>query len=485
MKAKMQSIIMKRVLTVCLVACFGMQLQAQIYDTTQHFDTLWIGDREPTFYYWDTNWFDYYYNQTRGMDNIRFSESISGDTYGQSEWARFCYTDSALRVIGVAAAIYIAVYNGYSVFDHGDPYASFVTDYLRLYEVDSTTNEMVLLASKPWTGTQPRYMLNTHYEEVRAPFPTTIKYAEPVFEVYFDSAITVHDSFYVSMTMFNNVWTESAFDVDVHLVTFSEVEYHIDETGHRVGTHPHPPYPGYIRRKQHRYDEHNFSYNWPDITDTNWHVISKAYAGHDTASHTDWFKYLSIFPIIDTMHEVAPRPIVCPRPTNLSKVYIGQEVAVFSWTADGADRWQLSIADPGQAPDEGLLIDCTSDIKSVTGLDTGRCYVARVRSICADTVASDWSDSVQFCTKAGEVGIGTVADSYTRLFPNPAHNSVTVTSAFRISRMELYTEAGTRVRDEEADGMSLSLDLGGIPAGNYLIRIRTNHGNVVKKLVVK
>ena len=123
----------------------------------QQYDTLRVGEREPTFYYWDTNWFDHY----AGKD-YRFSWGTGSVGSGcRAEVARYCWTDSSLRVIGVAAAINFTVYKSDPhYYNYEDPWKNFETEYLRLYEVDSVTGEMVQLASGSWTYTDPhRYFI--------------------------------------------------------------------------------------------------------------------------------------------------------------------------------------------------------------------------------------------------------------------------------------------------------------------------------------
>ena len=69
-------------------------------------DTLFIGDREPTYYYWDTCWWDYYILNFPEAREIKWYETdIMAHRYNKAEIARYCYSDSALRVIGIAAAI--------------------------------------------------------------------------------------------------------------------------------------------------------------------------------------------------------------------------------------------------------------------------------------------------------------------------------------------------------------------------------------------
>ena len=113
------------------------------------FDTLNIGDRDPTFYYWDTNWWDHYYlnyPEARADSCMWYGFSTGGGGL-QPEVARYCYTDTSLRIIGIAAAANLRS----STLDLDtvqDVFKYLQPEYYNLYEVDPATNDLVLLASK-------------------------------------------------------------------------------------------------------------------------------------------------------------------------------------------------------------------------------------------------------------------------------------------------------------------------------------------------
>ena len=79
----------------------------------------------------------------------------------------------------------------------------------------------------------------------------------------------------------------------------------------------------------------------------------------------------------------------------------------------------------------------------------------------------------------------TTIDSYTYLMPNPASGSVTVASSFRIAEVELFSLDGRSLLRSKVDAMSTALNLDGLAAGTYIVRIATTAGTAYKKLVVK
>ena len=75
-------------------------------------DTLFVGDREPTYYYWDTNWWDYQFlNQkdilpdSPGDFRLRYYAVGLGPNICKVEFARPCIADSTIRILGIAACL--------------------------------------------------------------------------------------------------------------------------------------------------------------------------------------------------------------------------------------------------------------------------------------------------------------------------------------------------------------------------------------------
>lgn len=449
-------------------------------------DTLEIGDREPTFYYWDSNWF-YRFGLNDSIAWTGFGDAdIEG---GRCEKARYLWTDSSLRVIGVAAAV---SFSTYSQGGMGDPdWKDAAAEYLRLYELDSATGDMVMLAEKSWNNIVPRYMINTKY--FPGQYTDVQKKYCPVYEVYFDSAFTVRDSFYVSMT-FNNISTEMPFwsYKKYYLVGWpnSYAKLYAGGTSY-VNTDLFAPNPCHIRArltKPGATDPRNCIY------DTNWHIIVKnycqiQYAIPDQPPH-DLNTYYYIFPIIDTSGDNSWMP-ECERPENLGIVYLSQECAVLTWNGGyNSSVWELSVVPRGLPPDTANLILCVNDVAPVTGLDTATWYTARVRSVCNRTHISEWSDSIVFfvpgdTSSHDPLSVSSTADRFSYVMPNPASESVTVASSFLIDEVDIYTLSGQCVASRKVGGISTSIDISSLPSGTYIIRIATIRGVAHKKLVVK
>ena len=477
---------MKKALMILALLATGMCARAQV-------DTLFLGDREPTYYYWDTNWWDYpALNNSVGINLSWTERSFAGCSRCKPEYARYCYADSSLRVIGVAAAMRISVQHLVSDPFNQTPDDVYINsmseEYFRLYEVDSATDEMVLLAQGPWNSRmQPRHYMVSDFDRL---LPAGTYDYTPVYEVYFDSVVTVHDSFYVSVTG-NNNYDRNSDRAIVKIITVGPNTMYLSDV-----TVPSEclPAPNHYRRKLHLFNYANRDIYY-EITDTLWHTFTTYFnRASDTIKPGIWDRYICIFPIIDTSRIIPPP--ACHTPNGLTTVYAEAGVATLMWSGGNADHWELSLCADGCEPEEGSITQWNSLAATLQGLDTARWYEARVRAVCShdDSIYySDWSDSLRFYMPGSNsggggtdpTGIETTADRYTYVMPNPASGNVTVASSFRIGDVELLDLNGRSHLRTTVDGLSAALDISSLPAGTYIVRITTSAGTAYKKLVVK
>ncbi|MBQ3950914.1 MAG: T9SS type A sorting domain-containing protein [Bacteroidales bacterium] len=481
---------MKKLIFILALIATSVCARAQV-------DTLFLGDRNPVYYYWDTNWWDYkaLYHPV-GSHLSWAGSSFPDQRYCKNEYARYCYTDTALRVIGVAAALTFSVHkphNEYPVSDN-ELIDNMQTEYFRLYEVDSTSDEMTLVAQTPWNAKMPirHYMQYTITRLFNMPPPPYENYST-IYEAYFDSAVTVHDSFYVAKTG-NNNYIRSSYLACYMRAYVGGVMANVNDDLDIYDTVPYDchPNPNHYRRKMHLLDEWNTDELY-GLTDTNWHTFAmNCYRPQDTlATPRRWSSFTMMFPIIDTSRIIPPP--ACHTPNGLTLVYADEGVATLSWTSGNADHWELSLCADGCEPENGTITQWNGMIATLTGLDTAQWYAASVRSVCShdDSIYySDWSDSIRFYIPGGSGGteptrIETTADHYTYLMPNPASDRVSVASSFRIGKVELYDLNGRSHLRTTVDGLSAALDISSLPAGTYIVRVTTSAGTAYKKLVVK
>ena len=480
---------MKKIYSLLLIALLIPQVHSQndYWDDVpfmpQYYgcDTLFPGDREPTFYYWDTIWWDKYIaNPT--SDKQYFRPDCLNNTGGcKPEFARYCYTDTSLRVIGIAAAVRLICYAYWA--DTVDPWTFTYPEYLNLYEVDTATDSMIFLAGKSYNNIKPRYLIQNYYS------PKYLGAADsndfnPIVEVYFDSAITVHDSFYVSATG-NNIFYENRTNPfwEIYLVG-------INGYSDYMGTHIMPDIT-HFRRRVHRIPaDQDEDYGWMgfEATDTNWHTY-----GHTGIVYGQlgpvFFTFPFIFPIIDTSRYVVDTS--CERPTDLGVMSLSPGMALLSWYDPNGSRWELSVAPEGSSVEGGTKTQWDNTVATLDGLEQGQWYFAWVRTLCDSTHSSPWSERLRFYVPADTTGPEIVitpeniVDKNTHLMPNPATDHLTVVSSFRISTVEVWSLSGKLALRHKVDAMSASIDVSSLPKGHYIVRIATNNGLTHKKLVVE
>ena len=464
---------MKKLVTLLLFAGCMLLANAQNF---QRGDTLLMGQRWPSYYYWGDNWFDSKYDPANkgGIGTKNFGVEC------KPEIARYIYADSSLRVIGIAVAydIFFLEQDQWGDEDTAGCMKEYKTDYFRLYEVDSTTGEMILIAEKPLTDLEPAcYLPKYAYGPIMGRKPVGYHMRE----VFFDSAITVYDSFYVAATQNNNYRSSNKVRTRINSI------YQRDDNDKPTCY----PEPNHYRRKLHKVDDWDYDIGFL-ITDTNWHVIHMTWTNLNLCDNTpqEWSGFMMMFPILDTTPDHSWLP-ECKRPKDLNTIHVGKEVVVLGWESEGASQWELKVGKEGSDLDSVAAIDCSSDVAPVYGLDTATWYIATVRSICGENRISLWSDTLRFFVPGDTTSTGptesieTIAEKFTYLMPNPASDNVTVMSSFRIDRIEVYSLTGQRVMQQKVGALSTQIDLSGLPKGTYIVRTYTNHGISNKRLVVK
>jgi len=449
-------------------------------------EIIHVGQREPTYYYWDTNWYDYYMQRYPGCDWSNGVMKAFEHGYCKPEIARYFYTDSSLRVIGIAGALFFVETD---IYHEGDVYKDYKPEYFCLYETDSTGG-MTLLGKKEFIlGMQPRYLLTDSYvPPVDGFLPNGIK----IYELFFDSALTVRDSFYVSATG-NNDYRRPSYNkyvtTDIEAM-FTSYKYATTTTNPNCN---HLPNPNHFKRKLHKVDYYDFDERF-GVTDTNWHIFNRTYIKQkngyvDSGLMNRAFYFL--FPIIDTSRDLSWLPD-CERPEALGTLYVNKEVAVLQWSGgSNAGSWEMTVTADGTEEDTVNLLQFQNDVAAIYGLDTATWYTARVRSVCYGKKRSEWSDSLRFFVPGDTTShnddsltVATVADRYTYLLPNPAKSHVSVASSFRILNVEIYSLTGQSMLHREVDALSTTLDISTLPSGTYIVRIHTTQGVSTKKLVV-
>ncbi len=301
----------------------------------------------------------------------------------------------------------------------------------------------------------------------------------PLYEVMFDSAVVVEDSFVVASTALNN------------------------ELSAGVGAPPCCPNMSETMWLWEHNPTRFFEIATPFYRDTVWDLTCISWIKYrqldwvrrwcpatirDSAMR-EYFYNLAFpfFPIIELGFDT----VMCHEVRNLRVAMRGYGRATLTWNSGDGGPWIVAHGKMEDDWDDFIFDTVTSPTVTLTGLDVGTVYFAMVRGYCSVTGEyGEWSSPLEVevyqqgheepegIEQAGELG------RFIRLMPNPARDVVSVVSSYRMSRVVVYSLDGRAVVEQEADGITATVDVSGLASGTYITAIYLPHGVVTKKLVV-
>ena len=224
--------------------------------------------------------------------------------------------------------------------------------------------------------------------------------------------------------------------------------------------------------------------------DTSTWYVARVLAMCDTDVFGDWSDTVTF--IIGTPPP-EPDTTTCPKPEGFQIWSVGVVSAVLIWDAGEATSWEIELGKAGTLPGEGDITPMTETYKMFDGLDTLTWYWARLRTVCGADWYSNWTDTLQFYIPGSGGGqnpddtnnVVAIVEQNTYMMPNPAREEVTVMSSFRVKAVELYGADGKLLQHKEVDAVGTTLDLKGLPAGIYFVRVVTTAGMTTKRLVIE
>lgn len=383
------------------------------------------------------------------------------------------YTPVPLKVVGLAASVY-GVRSANPVWG-ADSIQTSRQEYLLLYEADSTGAHKI--GELPYNLADRHRYLNLKYHTFHSGTPDTCchyspySYTYPLYEYYFDSTITVYDSFYVGASSYS---ANNFFDMDsiVPYYLLASTSVFAPEMDCKGNEYAWDSFPCRDEGMQLLYAE----FRTLDTTDTTWTYI------------TDYLHYV-FYPIVE-MDTTQPPFDTCAEVSGVQAMLNGDCLTV-SW-----DSWphynhlQLRYGPHMVPQSEWDTVAVTGSTYTLCGVDTTQDYYGiSLRAYCAlahDT--TDWSPvlwapMVQ-STNAIDNAETELAASV-RVSPNPSPGTVTVESRHLLQRIEVVNARGMLVYSEPASGHRTTLDLAMLPAGSYIACIKTTAGTTCKRLVLQ
>ena len=134
--------------------------------------------------------------------------------------------------------------------------------------------------------------------------------------------------------------------------------------------------------------------------------------------------------------------------------------------------------------DNKFLINVTENTyKDTTITDLNRTYCYTVTSISANGIESEKSNEA--CAQPWAcIGLDELASSL-NVYPNPVKDKLYIETEVKIENVAIYTITGVMVGQQTTDNgqQTLTIDLSELNSGIYFVKIKTDNGEIVKRIV--
>ena len=185
-----------------------------------------------------------------------------------------------------------------------------------------------------------------------------------------------------------------------------------------------------------------------------------------------------------TLPDDTPEP--CDAPTGLTAGDITGESIAISWDNNpNASSWNVQYR-----PMNGQLSSATSSTNSyvITGLTSNTTYQIQVQANCGDNNLSEWSEILTVTT----TGLNNYLLNSIALYPNPANDVINVQCTMNdvqlkgIEVIDVYGKVvSTVVETLPATSLQTQINVSGLAAGIYFVRVTTEQGVATKTFVKK
>ncbi len=165
--------------------------------------------------------------------------------------------------------------------------------------------------------------------------------------------------------------------------------------------------------------------------------------------------------------------------------------AVVTWTPgiNNGNNFEVEYGPAGFSHGDGTTVNVTAANATLTGLLAETAYDVYVRAICDDQNSSIWSTVVTFTT--AQIGINTVSgNNQVAIYPNPAENNTTISVSgvegdVTVTIIDMNGRTISTYTMECSGDCEKMMNVDGLAAGSYFVRLQGNGLNAVKKLVIK
>ncbi len=281
----------------------------------------------------------------------------------------------------------------------------------------------------------------------------------PLREYYFDSAITVTDSFYLGCVIPDPTVTD--------FNGFSYIASHIWDYCSYSSMDANGTY------KECAIDLPEFTYYDSSSLDNNWH-------------HFTHKRFQLIFPIIEL-------DTFCVTPEEPQVAYRDSLTVRVEWVDSSNISWEVSLTAPNGDPDAGLITPTTVPYIEYTDINNDSIYHVYVRGYCETGIFSGWSDWSTPCLIDSiptpptppdpPVGITPLETADFILSPNPTDGIVQILGLQdEMTDIEVLDMTGRLMKTfEKASTFNIST----LSSGIYIVRVKTHLDNTDKVTYLK
>ena len=184
-----------------------------------------------------------------------------------------------------------------------------------------------------------------------------------------------------------------------------------------------------------------------------------------------------------TLPEDTPEP--CDAPTGLQATNVENEAIAITWDANASvNEWNVRYRPTTE--EQWTFVTVNTNSYNITGLTGNTVYEIQVQANCSDGNISGWSGSITAQTT--DVGIVNHLENSIVLFPNPTKDVVNVQCTMnnaQCSGIEVVDVYGKVVRTAVGanNDSPTQINVSGLAAGMYFVRVTTDEGVVTKPFV--
>jgi len=182
--------------------------------------------------------------------------------------------------------------------------------------------------------------------------------------------------------------------------------------------------------------------------------------------------------------------IPCEAITDLDTVSVNELDATISWSATTNNlSYEVEYREMTQA--NWTSLSTTNTNFQITNLQAATAYEARIKTICSDSLSSDYSNVINFNTDwtVNTQALPTDIENVI-IFPNPFKNNIFIninTSTTQAVQIEVFDLSGklllTQIDNITNGENKINLNTANLNTGMYILKIKTKKGMITNSVV--